>query len=55
MFHASAVGVFNLTTDVLFGRDDLLQGTPEGAHRVAGLNVTLIMREEEGTLIAERA
>ena len=55
MFHPSAVRVFNLTTDILFGRDDLLQGTPEGAHCVAGLKIALIVREGEGTLTAGHA
>ena len=55
MLHASATRVFNLTTNDFFGRDDLLQGTPEGAYRVAGSIIALVMREGGGTLTAERA
>ena len=53
MSHAPAVRVFNLTTDVLFGRDVLL--SPEGAYRVAGSIIALTMHGGEGTLTAERA
>ena len=55
MFHASATRVFNLTTNDFFGRDDLLQGTPEGAYHMAGSIIALVMREGGGTLTAERA
>ena len=39
----------------LFDRDDLLQGTPEGAYRVTRSIIALIMRVGEGALAAERA
>ena len=38
----------------LFDRDDLLQGTPEGAYRVTRSIIALIMRVG-GALAAERA
>ena len=39
----------------LFDRNDLLQGTPEGAYRVTRSIIALIMRVGEGALAAERA
>ena len=39
----------------LFDRDDLLQGTPEGAYRVTRSIIALIMRVGEGVLATERA
>ena len=48
--------MFNLTAnDDLFDRDDLLQGTPEGAYRVAHSIIALIMRVGEGAFATERA
>ena len=47
--------MFNLTANDLFDRDDLLQGTPEGAYRVARSIIALIMRVGEGASAAERA
>ena len=39
----------------LFDRDDLLQGTPEGAYRVTRSIIALIMHLGEGASAAERA
>ena len=39
----------------LSDRDDLLQGTPEGAYRVTRSIIALIMRVGEGVLATERA
>ena len=47
--------MFNLTANDLFGREDLLQGAPEGAYRVTCSIIALIMRAREGALAAERA
>ena len=47
--------MFNLTANDLFDRDDLLQGTPAGAYRVARSIIALIMRVGEGASAAERA
>ena len=46
--------MFNLTANDLFDRDDLLQGIPEGAYRVACPITTPTMRVGEGALTAER-
>ena len=39
----------------LFDHDDLLQGTPEGAYRMARSTIALVMRVGEGVWAAERA
>ena len=39
----------------LFDRDDLLQGTPEGAYRMARSTIALVMRVGEGVSAAEHA
>ena len=47
--------MFNLTVQVLFDQDDLLQGAPEGAYRVTHSIIALIMHVEERALATERA
>ena len=47
--------MFNLTANNFFDRHDLLQGTPEGAYRMARSTILLVMRVGEGVSSAERA
>ena len=47
--------MFILTANDLFVREELLQGTPENAYRVACSNATIIMRVGDGALATEPA
>ena len=47
--------MFNLTANDVFDRDDLLQGTPEGAYGMDRSILALIICVGEGASAAERA